>query len=193
TAVTITGASFVNGATVAIGGVAAAAVSFVTATTLTAATGAHATGTVSVVVRNPDAQTGTLANGYFYAPPPSATKFFSLTPCRIVDTRFAPSGGPALAPNTTRAFAVAGACSVPSGAVAASANLTVLGGGSGYIAAFPGNGGKPGARNVSFSAGQTRAANAILYLSTDGTGTVNVANVSTGTNDFILDVNGYFQ
>jgi hypothetical protein len=193
TAVTITGTSFVSGATVSIGGVAATGVSFGSATTLTATTGAHATGTVNVVVTNPDTQTGTLANGYFYAPPPSAASFFSLTPCRIVDTRSAPTGGPALAPNTTRAFTVAGACAVPSGAVAVSANLTVLGGGSGYIAVFPGNGVNPGTRNVSFSAGQTRAANAILYLSTDGTGGVKVANVSAGTNDFILDVNGYFQ
>jgi hypothetical protein len=71
TAVTITGASFVNGATVSIGGVAATGVSFVNATTLTATTGAHATGTVNVVVTNPDAQTGTLTNGYSYTPVPS--------------------------------------------------------------------------------------------------------------------------
>jgi hypothetical protein len=193
TAVTITGTSFVSGATVSIGGAAATGVSFVNATTLTAATGAHATGSVNVVVTNPDTQTGTLANGYFYAPPPSATKFFSLTPCRIVDTRAVPTGGPSLAPNTTRAFTVASACAVPSGAVAVSANLTVLGGGSGHITVFPGNGLNPGTWNVSFGAGQTRAANAILYLSTDGTGKVQVLNASAGTNDFILDVNGYFQ
>jgi Metallo-peptidase family M12/IPT/TIG domain/FG-GAP-like repeat len=71
TAVSITGASFVNGATVSIGGVAATGVSFVNAMTLTATTGAHATGTVNVVVTNPDAQIGTLVNGYFYAPIPS--------------------------------------------------------------------------------------------------------------------------
>jgi hypothetical protein len=193
TAVTITGTSFVNGATVSIGGVAATSVVFVNASTLTATTGAHATGAVSVVVTNPDTQTGTLANGYFYAPPATAAKFFSLAPCRIVDTRSAPTGGPALAANTTRTFAVAGACSVPAGAVAVSANLTVLGTGAGYIGLFPGNGVNPGTRNVSFGAGQTRAANAILYLATDGTGTVKVANVSAGANDFILDVNGYFQ
>ncbi|MGA7992942.1 MAG: IPT/TIG domain-containing protein, partial [Thermoanaerobaculia bacterium] len=193
TAVTITGASFVNGASVSIGGVAATGVSFVNATTLTAVTGAHATGTVNVVVRNPDAQTGTLASGYFYAPPAVAARYYSVIPCRIVDTRSVPTGGPSLAANSTRSFTVAGACGVPSGAVAVSANLTVLGGGSGYVAIFPGNGVNPGTRNVSFGAGQTRAANAMLILSTDGTGTVKAANVSAGTNDFILDVNGYFQ
>jgi hypothetical protein len=194
TAITITGASFVNGATVSVGGVAATGVAFVNASTLTATTGAHATGAVSVVVTNPDAQTGTLSSGYFYAPPPVATRFFSLTPCRIVDTRSVSTGGPSLAANSTRTFtAIGGACAIPSGAVAISANLTVISGGAGYVVLFPGNGVNPGARNVSFGAGQTRAANAILYLSTDGTGAVKVANVSAGANDFILDVNGYFQ
>jgi hypothetical protein len=124
---------------------------------------------------------------------PTETRFYALTPCRIVDTRSAPTGGPSLAGSSTRTFAVATACGIPSGAVSVSANLTVLGGGSGYIAVFPGNVANPGTRNVSFGSGQTRAANAILLLATDGTGTVSVANVSTGTNDFILDVNGYFQ
>ncbi len=74
TAVTITGANFVNGATVSIGGVAATGVSFVNATKLTATTGAHATGTVNVVVTNPDTQTGTLTNGYFYVAPAASDR-----------------------------------------------------------------------------------------------------------------------
>jgi hypothetical protein len=32
-----------------------------------------------------------------------------------------------------------------------------------------------------------------VYLATDGTGGVNVFNGSASTNDFILDVNGYFK
>ena len=88
---------------------------------------------------------------------------------------------------------MSGACGIPASAVSVSANLTVVGGGSGYVAAGPGNGVNSGARNVSFGAGQVRAANAILYLATDGTGTVRVANASAGANDLIVDVNGYFQ
>ena len=194
TRVTITGASFANGATVSIGGIVATGVAFVNATTLTATTSAHATGTVSVVVTNPDSQTGTLASGYFYAPPASATSFFTLPPCRILDTRNAagPLGGPALQPNAVRLFTVTNTCGIPASAIAISVNAAVVPAAGGTFAFFPGNGIATGTTNLSFNAGQVRAANSIVYLSTDGTGTVKVSNVSAGANDFILDVNGYF-
>jgi hypothetical protein len=73
TAVTVSGTNFVAGATVTFGGTAATNVTVVNATTLTATTPAHAAGAVSVVVTNPNTQTGTLANGFTYttgAPPP---------------------------------------------------------------------------------------------------------------------------
>ena len=65
TAVTISGASFQTGATATVGGVALTAVT-VTSTTLTGTTSAHAAGTVSVVVTNPDTQSGTCACTYEY-------------------------------------------------------------------------------------------------------------------------------
>ena len=43
---------------------------FVNSTTLTATTPAHAAGTVNVVVTNPDAQSGTLTNGFTFNAPP---------------------------------------------------------------------------------------------------------------------------
>jgi hypothetical protein len=73
TGVTITGTNFVSGTTVSIGGVAATSVVIQNATTITATTGAHTAGTVSVVVTNPDTQSGTLTNGYTYKAPPSVT------------------------------------------------------------------------------------------------------------------------
>jgi uncharacterized repeat protein (TIGR03803 family) len=193
TVVTVSGTDFQPGATVSFGGTAATGVTYFSATTIYALTPVHAAGAVTATVRNPDLQTGALTNGYFYAPPPSGTKFFTLTLCRLVDTRSASAGEPALAANSTRTFALAGACGISAGAVSVAANLTVLSVSSGYIVLFPGNGVDPGTRNVSFRAFQTRAANAILYLATDGTGTVKVANVSAGTNELILDVSGYFQ
>jgi hypothetical protein len=193
TTVTILGTNFVGGTTISIGGVAATGVAFVDPTTLTATTGAHATGTVDVVVTNPDPLATTLKGGFFYAPPPAPTSFSTLPPCRIVDTRSLSTGGPALAPSSTRTFTLAGSCGVPANAVAVAANLTVVSRGPGYLAAFPGNAVYPGTSNLSFSAGQTRAADAILYLATDGTGTVKVLNGSGGANDFILDVSGFFQ
>ena len=69
TSVTINGNNFVSGATVSIGG-AATNVVFVNSTELTATTPAHAAGTVNVVVTNPDAQSGTLTNGFTFNAPP---------------------------------------------------------------------------------------------------------------------------
>jgi hypothetical protein len=69
TSVTINGSAFVSGATVSIGG-AATNVNFVNIGTLTATTPAHAAGTVNVVVTNPDAQSGTLTNGFTFNAPP---------------------------------------------------------------------------------------------------------------------------
>jgi fibronectin type 3 domain-containing protein len=72
TAVTITGTGFVSGATVSIGGVNATAVTFVSATSITATTPAGTVGAQNVVVTNPDGQIGTLTSGYTYTTPACA-------------------------------------------------------------------------------------------------------------------------
>ncbi len=50
-----------------------------------------------------------------------------------------------------------------------------------------------GTSNLNFSAGKTRANNAVVRLATDQSGGVNVKNDSVSANHFILDVNGYFH
>lgn len=144
---------------------------------------------------NPDPQAGTLTNGFFYAPPPSATKFFTVTPCRIVDTRNPddPLGGSALQPNAVRLFTVTNVCGIPSSAISISANAAVVPAGAGHLAFFPGNGLATGTANLNFNAGKTRASNSILYLATDGSGGIKVLNGSATANHLVLDVNGYFQ
>ncbi len=57
---------------------------------------------------------------------------------------------------------------------------------------YPGTATLPGTSSLSFSAGQTRANNAVLGLATDGSGTFRVFNGSAGTVHVIVDVNGYF-
>src|SRR5206468_10617230 len=79
-AVTITGTSFVAGATVTIGGVLAASVTLVNATTINATTGAHAEGPADVVVTNPNTLTGTLASGFNYLVLPPAPTISSILP-----------------------------------------------------------------------------------------------------------------
>lgn len=67
---------------------------------------------------------------------------------------------------------------------------------SGLLVAFPGDAVEaPLINTLSFSAGQTRANNAVLALAGDGSGTIKVVVValSEGTADVLLDVSGYFQ
>ncbi|MFY0566914.1 IPT/TIG domain-containing protein [Archangium lansingense] len=73
TRIFLTGRYFVPGITVHVGGVPATEVYVNDATSLAATTPAHAPGTVDVVVKAPDGQIGTLANGFTYvaAPAPS--------------------------------------------------------------------------------------------------------------------------
>ena len=71
TSVTVTGSNFVNGATLTLGNAAATNVQVNNATTIVGTTAGSSAGTVNVVVRNPDGQTGTLASGFTYVSTPS--------------------------------------------------------------------------------------------------------------------------
>jgi hypothetical protein len=68
TPVIITGTDFLDGATVNIGGVAASAVVFTSATKLTAVTPPHAPGVVDVEVSNPNNLKAVLTGGFTYVP-----------------------------------------------------------------------------------------------------------------------------
>jgi hypothetical protein len=199
-AVTITGTNFQSGATVTFGtggsAVAGTSVVVVNATTITAVAPAHATGAVRVTVTNTGNVSGFLDSAYFYAPAPVPASFYTLTPCRILDTRNAagPLGGPSLAANATRTFTVTGVCGIPAGAVAISANVTVVAGSAtGVFSIYPGNAFPLGPTTLNFSTGQIRANNAILKLATDGTGTMGVLNASASSNQLLVDVNGYWK
>ncbi|HEY6066353.1 MAG TPA: hypothetical protein VIY96_09370, partial [Thermoanaerobaculia bacterium] len=70
------------------------------------------------------------------------TSFYTLTPCRLLDTRDPPGalGGPSLAAQTQRGFPVALACGLPATARAISANVTATGAdGFGYLVLFAGD------------------------------------------------------
>jgi hypothetical protein len=128
---------------------------------------------------------------------PTGQKFYTLTPCRIVDTRDpdGPLGGPSLQPGTQRNFALAGPkCGVPPSAVALSINVTVTGPTApGNLRLFPAGVAPPLVSTVNFGPGQTRANSAVVKLGSGGTGSIGVQNDATGTAQFIVDVNGYFE
>lgn len=191
TPVTITGSGFQAGAAVTFGGTAATAVVVLNSTTITALSPAKATGKVSVTVTNPGGAPMTLADAFFYMPVDAARSFFTVSPCRVLDTR---NTGGALAGTSTRVVQVTGLCGVPSTAKAISANVSVVtAGGSGFFGAFPGNGFPVGTTIMSFAAGQTRTNNAVILLATDGAGTALFQNGATQPAHLVLDVNGYFQ
>ncbi len=198
TAVTLTGTGFTNGATVLFGALSATSVTFNSSTSLSATTPAQAAGTVGVTVTNPDTQSATLPAAYTYVAP-AVTGFYTLTPCRLADTRHVngPSGGPALAGGSIRTFPVAGICGVPADALAVAVNVTVvLPTSEGNLTLFPSGINTPLISTINFTAGQVRANNAIVSISGPNAGSVNVVNLQPGTvnsTDFVLDVAGYFK
>jgi hypothetical protein len=126
------------------------------------------------------------------------TKLATLPPCRVIDTRIGtgPLAGPPLEPYPARrVFVLTGTCGIPAGAKAVVANITVAApASSGDLRIYPGDlssldAGPSSA--ISFTAGKTRANNALIKLAPDGS--IAVENNSGATADFILDVAGIFQ
>ena len=125
------------------------------------------------------------------APP---LQFFTVTPCRVLDTRTAegPSGGPALVAGAIRTFPAANICNIPSSAHAIVANLTVTNAGAdGSLQAYARGDPPPPTNFLSFKAGVTRANNGIIRLGADGS--VAIGCLSTQGTDVILDVTGFFE
>lgn len=124
--------------------------------------------------------------------------FFTLTPCRVADTRNAtgPAGGPALAANTQRSFQVAGVCGVPATASAVALNVTAVDETDGgdlrlYPAAAP----MPLASALNFAAGKVRANNAVVPLGSCGQLAVrnDMPPGSQGSTQVLFDATGYFE
>ncbi len=136
-----------------------------------------------------------IASLYAQAPVPVPTDFFTLGPCRLIDTRGA-ADGPLLQSEQLRTFAVAGRCGIPSTAVSISINITVLvPSGTGRVNLFPADRTEPGTSSVNFPSGKTVANNAILLLSgtPEKSFTVAPVIVGDGTAHLLVDVNGYFE
>jgi hypothetical protein len=128
--------------------------------------------------------------------PTGGTDFYSLAPCRVIDTRLAagPLGGPALQPEAERAFALSGVCGIPPTARALAINATVFQATSiGFVQLYPGDAAAPTTSTLNFLPGATRANNAIVPLASDGTVTLKVRSGTTQPVTFILDVFGYFE
>lgn len=122
--------------------------------------------------------------------------YYTLPPCRVVDTRnpVATNGGPALSSDVDRAFSIRGACGVPMNARAVTFNVTITGASTdGFIMLWPTNRSQPySAGTIHFKATDMALANgAIVALGTNSPDLY--ASNSEGTVHLLLDVTGYFK
>ncbi|MEA2559077.1 MAG: hypothetical protein QOH06_581 [Acidobacteriota bacterium] len=123
-------------------------------------------------------------------PTPPALEYYSITPCRAVDTR---SASP-LSSGAPRTFLIAGTCGVPASAKAVAVNVTAVSATAlGYVVLWPADLTQPPTSVLSFPAGGTRASNAILGLATDGNLAAQSSLAGGGTVHLVVDVTGYFE
>ncbi len=119
-------------------------------------------------------------------------QFVAVTPCRVVDTRWAPGlfGGPALQGQSSRDFTIPnGGCSIPNTAVAYSLNVTVVPHGIlGYLTVWPTGQTRPVLSTLNSLDGRIKANAAIIPA---GSGEA-ISVYATNTTDVILDIDGYF-
>jgi hypothetical protein len=127
------------------------------------------------------------------APVDPGLDFYTVNPCRLVDTRQA--DGPALQASVVdRTFVVTGTCGIPITAKALAVNVGVASpAATGFLTLYPADQTAPNTSTINFSPDLVRTNNAIVVLATDGSGGLTVKNGSAGTVHFILDVFGYFE
>jgi hypothetical protein len=132
-------------------------------------------------------------NGYFAPLSATATlEFYTVTPCRIADTRLAPGpfGGPSLDQGSTRSFPIpSSGCSIPASAAAYSLNITAVPAGPlPYLTTWPAGQAQPLVSTLNALSGAIVANAAIVPAGTSGAIDVFVA----GKSDVVIDINGYF-
>ena len=137
-------------------------------------------------------------------------QFYSVTPCRLLDTRdpIGPTGGPFLSNGVQRNFPVIGSlarfCGISSEAKAVSVNAAIVTPtGIGYVKLWANNAPFPGTSNINFGTGQSVIANGALVKLTYGPDDNLVdpthqiaawASITDGaTAHLILDITGYYR
>ena len=132
-------------------------------------------------------------NGYFApAGGANAQDFYSVAPCRLLDTREALGefGGPMLSAGAQRSYRIPLTnCSVPSSAKAYSLNSTIVPPAFlGYLTLWPFGSGQPFVSTLNAIDGAITSNAAIVPAGTAGA----VASYVTNQTHLILDINGYF-
>lgn len=126
--------------------------------------------------------------------PPGPQDYYTVAPCRLLDTRLAsgPSGGPALPSVMPRVIVTTGRCGIPANAKALALNVSVFNPpGIGNVRLFPGDLDAVGTSTINFLTGYTRANNAIVPLAASGSGALSLLS-SVPNVHVVVDVMGYF-
>jgi hypothetical protein len=117
--------------------------------------------------------------------------YFTVTPCRILDTR---STGGALPGSQSRNVPATGTCSIPASASAVAFIITAVSPtAAGNLRLFPAGVTPPVVSTINFNAGTTRANNGVVKLGTSGQITVRNDMPTGQSTHFLIDVAGYFQ
>jgi hypothetical protein len=135
-------------------------------------------------------------DGYFVPATSSSLAFYTLVPCRLVDTRpdlpSGPLNGPSLVAKQVRSFPLqSGKCKIPPNAQAYSLNVTALpprGSGLGDLVIFPTGQNTPASSTLNAPTGTTTANAAIVPAGTGGA----VSVVASNDTDLLVDITGYF-
>ncbi len=118
--------------------------------------------------------------------------YFTLTPCRAVDTRV----GSPLQHGVTQAFPLHGVCGIPASAKNVVLNVTVTGQtGGGNLTVYASDVSAPPFSTMSFNASPARALFVITTLSDDTAGEISIlpSVAGSGTVHVLIDVMGYFE
>lgn len=124
-------------------------------------------------------------NGYF-ASDPTQLSFFTLSQCRVADTR---TSGSYIAGGTTSNFSIVGACGVPGNAQAYLLNMTALPRQQlGYMAAWAAGQPQPGTSTLNAWTGAITANAAVVSAGSGG----QISVFASNDTDLLIDVSGYF-
>jgi hypothetical protein len=128
--------------------------------------------------------------GWYAAPatPPAGSRYYGLTPTRILDTR---TGAGRLGPGATTDLTVAGVAGVPANATSVVLNATVVDptGPESFLTLFPNGTARPLASNLNFGAGEIVANLVVVRVQN---GKVSIYN-NLGSTHVVADVQGWFS
>jgi PKD repeat protein len=129
---------------------------------------------------------------YITVSAPPGSRFNSITPTRVLDSRSNVGLNGVFNANAARSFVVADGTPIPTNAVAVTGNLTVTGQTKGgYIVLAPAAGGATSTLN--FPVGDTRANGVTVALGTGGTLNATYKATAGATTHLVFDVTGYFR